>query len=66
MSPAMLTAGIRKTGYKNDQFVKSEFLGMTNGGEFCYKVEYIKDNDIRRTKVFVKYDSENDTAKVDY
>ena len=66
MSPAMLTAGIRKTGYKNDQFVKSEFLGMTNGGEFCYKVEYIEDNDVHRTKVFVKYDSENDTAKVDY
>ena len=66
MSPAMLTAGIRKTGYKKGQFVKSEFLGMTNGGKFCYKVEYIQGNDVHRTKVLVNYDSENDTAKVDY
>ena len=62
----MLTAGIRKTGYKKDQFVKSEFLGMTNGGEFCYRTEYIQDNDVHRTKVFVKYDSVSDHATVDY
>ena len=66
MPPVMLTEAIRKTGYKKDKFETSEFLGMTNAGQFCYKVSYIEDNEFVDTKVFVSYDRANDKILVDY
>jgi len=38
--PQGLTVLIRRAGYKEDSFVKSKFLGMTNGGQFCYQCTY--------------------------
>lgn len=35
-----LTTLIRKAGYKEDKFTEAKFLGMTNGGQFCYMVAY--------------------------
>lgn len=40
MSPKSLTALIRKAGYKEDRFTEAKFLGMTNGGMFCYSCVY--------------------------
>ena len=51
-----LTRAIRIAGYKDDSFVRAEFLGMTNGGQFCYKAHYIEDGEERNTKVFLTYD----------
>jgi hypothetical protein len=62
----MITAErIQKMGFLNTedlqrlvgdrQFTTSEFLGVTNGGEFCYSVTY-EDPEYpqpQRTKVFV-------------
>jgi hypothetical protein len=66
MPPFMLTECIRKAGYKKDKFETSEFLGMTNSGQFCYKVSYIEDNEFHDTKVFVSYDSATGKISVDY
>ena len=66
MPPVMLTEAIRKTGYKKDKFETSEFLGMTNAGQFCYKVSYIEDNEFYDTKVFVSYDNVTGKVSVDY
>ena len=35
------------------RLVSARFLGITNGGEFCYSVT---DTDNGRSKVFLKYD----------
>ena len=51
-----LSRAIRIAGYKNDTFVRAEFLGMTNGGQFCYKATYIEDGEECTTKVFLTYD----------
>jgi hypothetical protein len=43
--------------YPEDQIIGSEFLGITNGHQFCYSVTY-PDPDYpepQRTKVFVDY-----------
>ena len=66
MPPVMLTTGIQQAGYKKDKFETAQFLGITNAGLFCYKAEYIEDNEFRETKVFVKYDPTADKVSVDY
>lgn len=49
-----LTNLIREAGYKEDIFLASRFLGITNGGDFCYGVTYPDDGAVAETKVFVK------------
>ena len=66
MPPVMLTEGIRQTGYKKDKFETAEFLGMSNGNQFVYKVSCIEDNDIKECKVFVSYDPVTGKVTVDY
>jgi len=44
---------IRKS-YREDRVTKSEFLGITNGEQFCYSIVYPRYNGIAATaKVFV-------------
>ena len=66
MPPIMLTEGIRQAGYKKDKFETSKFLGLTNGGEFCYTATYIEDNEFQECKVFVRYDSANNSITFSY
>jgi hypothetical protein len=49
---------VRKN-YPKDSFVSTKFLGITNGGQFCYKVKYFdKEMGIEQTtKVFVDLDA---------
>ncbi len=56
LSPQALTALIRKAGYKEDKFTEVKFLGMTNGGMFCYSCVYPGElEDV--CKVFVRINS---------
>ncbi len=66
MSASELTNDIRLAGYKKDSFKTAKFLGLTNGGEFCYTVTYVEDGETQTTKVFVKFDPANDRVSVDY
>lgn len=64
---AMLQEGIRQTGYSQDKFNTSKFLGLTNGGEFCYSVTFTDiEGDECTAKVFVKYDPAADRVSFDY
>ena len=63
-----LTALIHAQGYKKDKFKNAKFLGITNGGEYCYEVLYF-DTDLGEdcyTKVFVKHDQFEQTTIADY
>ena len=40
LGPQGLTTFIRRAGYKEDTFVSAKFLGLTNGGQFCYLCTY--------------------------
>jgi len=63
-----LTEGIRKAGYKKDQFNTARFLGMTNGGQFCYSVTYTDTYEDKEctTKVYISYNPAEDRVSVDY
>lgn len=49
-------------GVKEVVFTASKFLGITNGGEFCYSVVYRAPSfeGTDSTKVFLKYDPTQD------
>ena len=64
--PIMLTELIRAAGYKKDKFETSQFLGITNSGQFCYKVSYIENDEFQETKLFVTYDPTVDQVTADY
>lgn len=65
---AGLTRAIRDAGYKRDKFETAKFLGMTNGGQFCYSVTYIDEieGDECNTKVYVSYNPTEGKVSVDY
>jgi hypothetical protein len=53
--------------HKARLFDSSKFLGLTNGGQFCYRVDYSEEDDQGRTwcKVFLTYDPEGGSVIAD-
>jgi hypothetical protein len=66
MPAAMLTEGIRQSGYKKDSFTSAKFIGITNAGEFAYTAVFHVEGGTDSCKVFVTYDSTKDSVLVDY
>lgn len=64
----MLTEAIQKAGYKKDKFNSAKFLGITNGGQFCYSVTYTDTYEDKEctTKVYISYNPAEDRVIVDY
>jgi len=58
----MLYDEIKKVGYKGEKFHGSQFLGITNSGQFCYNGFYFVGNEEKECKVFVIYNSVNDSV----
>lgn len=48
-----LSRACARNGYMNMVFESSEFLGITNGGDFCYRVSFHEDDQTHIGKVFV-------------
>ena len=67
-TPTGLTQILKASGYTGCFFKSATFLGMTNGGEFCYKVTYHDDAGTGEEvgKVFVKYDTKNHAVTADF
>ena len=61
-----LSRAINLAGYRDDSFTSAEFVGMTNGLQFCYRCTYVEDNAIRNTKVFLDYDPTAGSITADY
>lgn len=62
---------LAESGYKGVSFESVTFLGITNGGEFCYKVTFFDDGGGPEPgpttgKVFVKYDPTTNKVSADY
>jgi len=45
----------RESGYKGPAFSSCKFLGITNGGQFCYMVVFLVEGGTDSTKVFLTY-----------
>ncbi len=68
LTPTGLSQVLKHSGYTGCFFKRAEFLGLTNGGEFCYKVTYYDDSGEGEEvgKVFVKYDTPTGMMTADY
>ncbi len=65
----MLTTAIQQAGYKKVKFQTAKFLGMTNGGQFCYSVTYFDEAGTGQDevgKVFVTYESATGAVTADF
>lgn len=56
-APALARA-LDVSGYRDCEFKSARFLGMTNGGQFCYSVTYFNEHigEDDHAKVFLSYD----------
>jgi len=64
--PTMLSQVLNSSGYKDCKFKTARFVGMTNGGQFCYSVSFDEDGAVTVGKVFITYDYANDSIVADF
>jgi len=63
-----LAMALHHSGYKDAQFKTAKFVGITNGGQFCYGVTF-QDEESMGTgqgKVFLTYDPVAGKVSADY
>ncbi len=66
MPSAMLSMAIQQAGYKEDKFTGAKFLGITNGGQFCYLCTFPVEGGTDSCKVFLTYDPTADKVTAGY
>jgi len=54
-SAPALTRAARDNGYKGPAFSSCKFLGITNGGQFCYMAVFLVEGGTDSTKVFLTH-----------
>jgi hypothetical protein len=64
-SPQYLTKAAQLAGWKGANFTACKFLGITNGGQFCYTAVFPVKGGTDSTKVFLSYDHEMDMVIAD-
>ena len=65
--PAVMLSDLAKAaGYKGPAFSSCKFLGITNGGQFCYLVVFPVKDGTDSTKVFVTYNHATGKVSADY
>ena len=65
-SPQYLTKAAQLSGWKGPVFSSCKFLGITNGGQFCYMAVFQVEGGTDSTKVFLTYDHTEDRVIADY
>jgi hypothetical protein len=65
-TPQGLYGAVKDAGYKGPEFTGCRFLGITNGGEFCYMVVFQVKGGTDSTKVFLRYDHTHNSVIADY
>lgn len=65
LGPQGLTTFLNRSGYKQDKVTECQFLGMTNGGQFCYKIDYDNFGTKEYRKAFLSYDHATGVVSAD-
>ena len=65
-SPQYLTRAAQLAGYKGPDFSSCRFIGITNGGQFCYTAVFQVKGGTDSTKIFLTYDHAEDSVIADY
>ena len=66
MPAAILTKYAQEAGYKGPAFTGAKFIGITNGGQFCYTAVFHVKGGTDSTKIFLTYDHAEDKVIADY
>lgn len=69
MGATSLKMTLASSGYTGCAFKSAKFLGITNGGQFCYQATYFDDagtGEDETCKVFITYDHANDRITADF
>ena len=69
LSRSELAKILDTSGYSECSFKSARFLGITNGGQFCYTVVYFDEGGSEQDeigKVFVTYNSADNSMKADF
>ena len=64
-----LAMALHHSGYTGASFKTAKFLGITNGGQFCYKVTFHDEGGMDEDaegKVFLSYDPVEGKVTADY
>ena len=61
-----LTRAAQDAGYNGPEFTGCRFLGITNGGQFCYMAVFQVKGGTDTTKVFLTYDHTHNSVIADY
>ena len=61
-----LTRSAQDAGYKGPEFTSCRFLGITNGGQFCYRVVFHVKGGTDSTKIFLSYNHSESRVTADY
>ena len=61
-----LTRAAQLAGYKGPDFTSCKFIGITNGGQFCYMAVFQVAGGTDSTKVFLDYNHTMDRVFADY
>ena len=66
--PGELSMILHDSGYTGCSFKTARFLGLTNGGQFCYSVTYHDEAGTGEEtgKVFVGYNHANESFTADF
>ena len=65
-TPRALYRAAMDAGYKGANFSSCKFLGITNGGQFCYQGVFQVEGGTDSTKVWLDYNHTVDKVYVDY
>jgi hypothetical protein len=68
-TPKALSVALAQSGYTGCAFETAEFVGITNAGQFCYKVTYFDEagtGEIETDKVFLTYHSDVGYVTADF
>jgi hypothetical protein len=64
-APALTRAAV-DAGYKGPEFSSCKFIGITNGGQFCYTAVFHVKGGTDSTKIFLTYNHAKGTVTADY
>ena len=65
-SAQYLTRAAQNAGYNGPAFTSCKFIGITNGGQFCYTAVFQVKGGTDSTKIFLSYDHAEDRVIADY
>jgi hypothetical protein len=65
-TPQGLYGAVKDAGYKGPEFTGCRFLGITNGGQFCYMAVFQVKGGTDSTKIFLTYNHTENSVIADY